>query len=310
MSLNLHHLRIFASVAEQGGFSRAAVVLHLSQPAVSKSVAELERQTGVPLFERAGRASRLTAAGSLLFARARELFAVEESAEEELRALRGLDAGVLRVGASTTIATYLLPPYLARFSDAHPGVSLRVASANTRAIARALLERRLDVALVEGPVANPRIEVVPWRDDELVVITPPGHRLSRRRSIALGELAHEPFVVREPGSGTRTVSERALAGQHIELRVVMQLASTEAIKQAVAAGLGLAIMSRFAVADQVALGRIAAVRVRGAVLRRELSELRLAGRASSPAAAVFRTLLSSRAISPLLPAPSRSPRAG
>ena len=291
MSLNLHHLRVFASVAEEGGFSRAAAALRLSQPAVSKSVQELERQTGVPLFERAGRASRLTAAGEALFSRARELFAVEQAAEEELRALRGLEGGTLRVGASTTVATYLLPPYLARFRQAHPGVALRVASANTRAIARALLERRLDVALVEGPVTHARIEVVAWRDDELVVITPPGHRLAPRRSIALDELAREPFIVRERGSGTRTVAERALAGQQVAPTVVMQLASTEAIKQAVAAGLGLAIMSRFAVADQVALGRIAAVRVRGAVLRRTLNELRLRGRDPSPAAAAFRDLL-------------------
>ena len=301
MSLNLHHLRVFARVAEQGGFSRAAAVLRLSQPAVSKAVRELERQAEVPLFERAGRASRLTPAGEVLFARARELFAVEQSAEEELRALRGLEGGALRIGASTTVATYLLPPYLARFRGAHPGVALRVASANTRAILRALLERRLDVALVEGPVAHPRIDVVPWRDDELVVITPPSHPLAGRRSIRLADLAQEPFIVREPGSGTRNVAERALAGQRIAPLVVMQLASTEAIKQAVAAGLGLAIMSRFAVADQVALGRIAAVRVRGAALRRTLSELRLAGRMPSPAAKAFRDLLE-------IPAPRRRRR--
>src|SRR5690348_4220501 len=147
MPLNLHHLRLFARVAEEGGFTRAAHSLRLSQPAVSKAVRELEQQTGVPLLERAGRVTRLTAAGEALFARARELFAVEQSAEEELRALRGLNGGVLRVGASTTVATYLLFPYLARFRKANPRVELRVSSANTRAIARALLERRLDIAL-------------------------------------------------------------------------------------------------------------------------------------------------------------------
>jgi DNA-binding transcriptional LysR family regulator len=291
MALNLHHLRVFASVAEQGGFTRAAAALRLSQPAVSKAVQELERSTGVPLFERAGRASRLTAAGAALFARARELFAVEESAEEELRTLRGLEAGVLRVGASTTVATYLLPPYLARFRAEHPGVTLRVASANTRAIARALLERRLDIALVEGPVTHARIAVTPWREDELVVITPPAHRWATRQRIRLQDLAGEPFLVREPGSGTRKVAERALAEHGVALTVVMQLASTEAIKQAVAAGLGLAIVSRFAIADQLALGRLAAVAVRGAALHRPLSELRLIGRAPSPAAVAFRELL-------------------
>ena len=291
MALNLHHLRVFARVAQESSFTRAAASLHLSQPAVSKAVRELERQTGLPLFERAGRSTRLTAAGESLSARARELFAVELSAEEELRALRGLTGGVLRVGASTTVATYLLFPYLGRFRAANPRVELRVASANTRAIARALLERRLDIALVEGPVQHPQIDVVPWRADELMVIVPPSHRLARRRSIRLRDLAGEPFIVREPGSGTRKVAERALAAQGVEIDVALQLGSTEAIKQAVAAGLGLAFVSRFAVGDQVALGRLAAISVREAALGRMLTELRLRGRAPGPAAAAFRELL-------------------
>lgn|SRR5690348_3614145 len=294
MALNLHHLRVFARVAEEGGFTRAAQTLRLSQPAVSKAVRELERETGMPLFERAGRATRLTAAGEALFARARELFAVERSAEEELRALRGLSGGVLRVGASTTVATYLLFPYLARFREANPGVTLRVASANTRAIARALLERRLDIALVEGPVRHARIDVVPWREDELVLIVPPAHRLAAKRSIELRELSGEPLIVREPGSGTRRVAERALAAHDVSPTVTLQLGSTEAIKQAVAAGLGLAFVSRFAVEEQVKLGRIAAVRVRESALRRMLTELRLRGRAEGPGAVAFRELLSRR----------------
>jgi DNA-binding transcriptional LysR family regulator len=291
MALNLHHLRVFARVAESGGFTRAAESLRLSQPAVSKAVRELELQTGVPLFERAGRVTRLTAAGESLFARARELFAVEQSAEEELRALRGLNGGVLRVGASTTVATYLLFPYLARFRAANPRVELRVSSANTRAIARALLERRLDVALVEGPVQHPKIEVVSWREDELVVIVPPSHRLATKRSIHLRELAGAPLIVREPGSGTRKVAERALAAHDVSPQVTLQLGSTEAIKQAVAAGLGLAFVSRFAVDEQVKLARIAAVRVREAALGRTLTELRLRGRAPGPGAVAFRKLL-------------------
>ncbi|HWG34861.1 MAG TPA: LysR substrate-binding domain-containing protein, partial [Gemmatimonadaceae bacterium] len=165
MALNLHHLRVFAAVAQERSFSRAAVALRLSQPAVSKTVQELERQTQLALFDRSGRTPRLTDAGTALFARARELFGVERIAEEELGALRGLERGVLRVGASTTVATYFLPQLLARFHQEHPGVALRVVSANTRAIARRLLEGRLDIALVEGPVSHERISVIPWRED-------------------------------------------------------------------------------------------------------------------------------------------------
>ncbi len=287
MVLKLHHLRVFAAVAEQRGFSRAAAALRISQPAVSKAVRQLERQVGVPLVERAGRASRLTAAGEQLAARARELFGVESAAEEELRALRGLEAGSLRVGASTTIATYLLPPILARFHDAHPAIELRVVSANTRAITRALLERRLDVALVEGPVNHPRIEARRWRSDELVVIAPPDHRLVTRRSVHAHDLLAERFVVREQGSGTRDVAERALSKHGVHPAVALQLGSTEAVKQAVAAGLGLAIVSRYAAADQLALGRMALVRLRDVELGRALTELRLKGRKSSAPAAEF-----------------------
>jgi DNA-binding transcriptional LysR family regulator len=291
MSLNLHHLRVFAAVADRGGFTRAAEALRLSQPAVSKSVQELERQVGTTLLERAGRASRLTEAGVALAARARELFSVEAAAEEELRTLRGVEGGTLRVGASTTIATYMLPPILARFGAEHPAVTLRVVSANTRDIARRLLERRLDVTLVEGPVSHARIECHPWRTDALVVIVAPDSSLAGRRRVDPAVLAAERMIVRERGSGTREVAERAFAAQGITLNVALQLGSTEAIKQAVAAGLGTAIVSRTAAADQLALGRLAVVPLRGMSLERPLSELRLAGRPASPSAREFRALL-------------------
>src|SRR5665213_583434 len=203
MTLNLHHLRVFASVAEHGGFSRAAIALRLSQPAVSKTVQELERQVGLALFDRVARTPKLTDAGETLLVRARELFGVARIAEEELAALRGLDRGILRVGASTTVATYFLPALLARFHREHPGVTLRVLSANTRAVGRKLLEGRLDIALVEGPVHHERISVVPWREDELVVIAPAAHALLRKRRVAPADLADETFILREPGSGTR-----------------------------------------------------------------------------------------------------------
>ena len=291
MTLNLHHLRVFAAVAEHGGFSRAAAALRLSQPAVSKTVQDLERQVGLALFDRSGRAPRLTDAGDVLFARARELFGVERVAEDELSALRGLERGILRVGASTTVATYFLPPLLARFHAQHPGVTLRVASANTRAIARRLLEGRLDIALVEGPVSHQRVTVIPWREDELVVIAPAAHRLVHRKRVVAADLSGEPFILREPGSGTRTVAESALAEAGVHPGATVQLGSTEAIKQAVAAGLGLAVVSRASAVDQLALGYIAVVKLRGVMFRRALTELRLTGRSPSAPAAAFRALL-------------------
>src|SRR6476661_1693696 len=175
MALNLHHLRLFAAVVEHGGFSKAARALNLSQPAISKSLTELEKQIHVTLLDRGGRSLVLTEAGRTLYERAGELFGVERVAERELRELRGLKRGTLRVAASTTIATYMLPPVLGRFRMRHPSVRIRVTSANTRSVLRRLLESRTDVALVEGPISDDAVDVIPWREDELVVIAHPEH---------------------------------------------------------------------------------------------------------------------------------------
>src|SRR5262249_1651693 len=139
----------------------------------------------------------------------------------------------------------------------------------------ALLELRVDVALVEGPVAHSRVEVLPWREDELVVIAPPNHHLLGGSGVDAAHLANEQFLVREPGSGTRAVSERALAIQAVKLTNTVGVGGTEAIKQAVGAGLGLAIVSRAAAADQLALEKIAILPVNGLVIRRMLTRLRL-----------------------------------
>jgi DNA-binding transcriptional LysR family regulator len=284
MPLNLHHLRLFAAVVDHGGFTRAAVALNLSQPAISKSLKELEAELDLPLIERGGRSFRLTDAGRTLYGRARELFGVERVAERELRELRGLKRGALRIAASTTIATYLLPSVLGRFHLRHPRVRIQTSSANTRAVLRLLLESRVDLALVEGPVSHPRVMVHPWREDELVVIAPPDHHLMREPRVTVQDVAAEQFLVREPGSGTREVSAAALARHGVRLTRTMRVGGTEAIKQAVAAGLGLAIVSRAAAADQLALGRIAVLDVHGLTIRRTFTRLELSDRATTAAA--------------------------
>jgi DNA-binding transcriptional LysR family regulator len=289
--MNLHHLRLFTAVVNHGGFTKAAASLHLSQPAISKSLNELERQLNLTLLERNGRSIRLTDAGQALYARAREIFGVEWIAEQELREIRGLKRGVLRIGASTTIATYMLPPYLGRFHLRHPGIRIRATSANTRTVLRMLLESRADIALVEGPVSHPQVEVQPWLDDELVVISHPQHRLLSRNDVDVGMLVREQFIVREPGSGTRDVSARALALHGVRLTNTMRVGGTESIKQAVAAGLGLAIVSRAAAADQLALGKIAVLSVNGLVIRRTLAQIKLRGRVPTASARELELLL-------------------
>ena len=291
MAINLHHLRLFTAVVQEGGFTKAGVRLRLSQPAISKSLNELERQLDVNLLDRTARSIRLTAAGRTLYERARELFGVESAAERELRELRGLKRGTLRIAASTTIATYLLPPYLGRFHLRHPNVRIQTTSANTRSVLRMLLEFRVDVALVEGPVSDQRVMIQAWRDDELIVISHPEHPLQSLTRVNVGELSGQTFLVREPGSGTRVVTERALALHGVRLTNTMRVGGTEAIKQAVAAGLGLAIVSRAAATDQLMLGKVAMLTVDGLVMRRTLAQIKLHGRASTPPARELESLL-------------------
>jgi DNA-binding transcriptional LysR family regulator len=294
MALNLNSLRLFEAVARTGSFTRAADDVHVSQPAISKAVREIERSLGVALFERSARGARLTEAGQLLAEQARTLFGLARTAEEEMRAFAGLGRGTLRIGASTTIATYLLPPLLGRFTQRYPGIDLRLVSANTLDIVRQLVAYELDVALVEGPVNRSGVRVARWREDELVLIAPAGHPLTRApagRGVRWAEVAREPLLVREPGSGTGEVVAAALATRRLVPSRTCELGSTEAIKQAVAAGLGLAFVSRAAAEDQLALGKLAVVRVAGLEIRRHLSQLLLVDRHQSATAQAFRAML-------------------
>jgi DNA-binding transcriptional LysR family regulator len=290
MAVNLNSLRLFEAVARAGSFTRAAEAARVSQPAISKAVRELERSLAVALFERGARGARLTEAGEVLAEHARAIFALARTADEDMRAFREIGRGTLRIGASTTIATYLLPPLLGRFVAEHPSVDIRLTSANTQEIVQRLLAYELDVALVEGPVAERRIAVIPWREDELVLIAPSGHPLARR-AVGWAQVVRESLLVREAGSGTGEVVATALEERGLVAGRTMELGSTEAIKQAVAAGLGLAFVSRSAAADQLALGTVAVVEVRSLQVRRTLTRLALVDRRPSPTAQAFESVL-------------------
>jgi DNA-binding transcriptional LysR family regulator len=289
MALNLHLLRLFHAVQRHGGFSRAAAALHVSQPAVSKGLRELEGQLGAPLLERRPEGPALTEAGRRLAPHVEALFAAERAAEEAIAELRGLARGVLHVGASTTVATYHLPPVLGAFHSRHPGIELVLTSANTASVAERLRARELDVALVEGPVSDPGLVVRPWRDDPLVLIASPSHPFASTPP-GPADLEAALFLVREPGSGTREVVEAALARQDLRPRS-MEVGSTEVIKQMVAAGVGVALVSARAAADQIALGKLRVVALPGFSVSRVLTQLSIPGRQPSPAAAAFARLL-------------------
>jgi len=292
MSLNLHLLRLFVTVARLGNFSRAAEVLHISQPAVSRGVREFEDQVGNRLLERNSSGAVPTEAGLILLRHAAALFAAERAAEEDLAALRGLTSGSLVIGASTTVSTWFLPPLLGRFHQDHPAVRLQLRTANTLLVAELLLAREVDVAIVEGPIDQPGIVVRPWREDHMVWIAAPSHHLARQPTpVPVARLADELIIVREPGSGTRDVGHSALADHGVQPKEILEVGSTETIRQLVAAGMGLALVSQAAIRAELSLGTLVILEIEHFTLSRTLSLLSLPGRQPTAAAAAFEQLL-------------------
>ena len=290
--MNLHLLRMFATVIQTGSFSRAAEALHVSQPAISKGVRDFELQIGCRLLDRAPKGVRPTREGLALMRHAEALFATERAAEEEMRSLRNLGEGSLRIGASTTIASYMLAKHLGIFHHAYPNIDLHIVSANTREIADLTIAHDVDIALVEGPVKDENLIAEPWQTDVMELIVGPAHRFAAAMEpVDPQAIGTETLIVREPGSGSREIVTRALADHGIEPRRTLEIGSTEAIKQAVAAGLGIAIVSGSAVGDQVAQGLLKTVGIRGLTIRRQLWQLKIPGRLDAPAALAFEALL-------------------
>jgi DNA-binding transcriptional LysR family regulator len=296
--MNLNHLFLFRVVAEAGGFSRAAERIHVSQPAVSMQVGELEEQLGLTLFHRLGRGVKLTAAGELLLGYAQRLGALAVEAERAMAEVRGLRRGRLAIGASTTIGVYLLPDLLGEYRRLYPDIDLKFDIANTEDIERRLVDGTLDAGLTEGlPPSDDEVEIVVFLRDQLVAIARPDHPQLKagHKPLTLKQLCAEPMIVREAGSGTREVIERALVkrGQKFH-RTTMVLGSTEAIKRAVAAGLGVAIVSHLTIQTELASGQLAILPVHGFQLTRPLHRLCWRNRAGNPATLAFLALLDKR----------------
>ena len=298
MSLNLHLLRLFAAVARTGSFSKAADALRISQPAISKSVREFELQIGCRLLDRTSQGVRPTREGEALVRHAEALFAIEREAEEELRSLRSLDSGSLRVGASTTIATYMISEYLGAFHRAYSGIDLQLVSANTRDIADMMINHKIEIALVEGPVDDESLVSEPWQTDFMKMIVAPDHPFGMGdAAIKAKQIERETLIVRESGSGTREVVAKALYDKGVEPRRTLEIGSTEAIKQAVIAGMGVSIVSTATVVDQVALGRLRLVELSDMRIERTLWQLKSPGRLEIPAATAFEELIYQRGVS-------------
>ena len=290
-NMNPALLRAFVAVAEHGGFTTAARAIGVSQPAVSRAVRELERSVGFELLERAPKGVRLTRAGESFLSNARDVIGAMRSAEEAVSALGGLGHGRLHIGASTTIATYVLPAFIGKFLEGHPAVDVRLDSAHTRGVAQMLLDYHLDVALTEAPVSDDKIHSRRWRTDHLVAVASPKHELASRRRIPPSALAIELLLLRERESGTRTIVLEGLAAAGVTPGRTMEIDGPEAIKQIAAAGRGIAVVSRYTVVEQLALGRLVVLDIPKLKITRPFYRLSLKRRRASPAAKAFEALL-------------------
>ncbi len=239
MTINHAQLRAFHAVADAGSFTRAAQIIHVTQPTLSGQVAGLEDTYGVKLFERRGRGIELTDLGHGLFGVTRRLFSQEAEAEQILSSARGLMSGLLRVGAD---APYNVIPVLATFNRRHPGIRLSMTFGNSERVLQELFDRRSDIAVVPDISPDERLYAVPFRTDRLVVFVERGHAWAARRSIRLEELNGQRLILREVGSTTRAVFERAMAEAGIKPDQVLEIGSREAVREAVAAGLGIGVV--------------------------------------------------------------------
>jgi molybdate transport repressor ModE-like protein len=276
-------LRLLVEIGRQGSVSAAARAIGIGQPTASEHLRKLEGAAGQRLVERNGRGSRLTEAGELLALHAGQALQTLRAGEEELHRLAGLEAGTIHIGASTTPGVYLLPDTLGCFRRDHPNVNVEVEIASTGEILDRLLAGQVQLALVGEAEPDERIHLEPFISDEIVGVTKPGLLALRDGRATPKELARQTLLVREPRSSTRRVSERALASARVWPIRTWELDSSEAIKRAAREGLGIAFLSRYAVAEEIQRGELEPFRIAGRPpLERNLHIARLARRPLTP----------------------------
>jgi len=279
MAIENFRLKVFRTVAEKLNFREAAEALLLTQPAVTLQIKVLEEELSIRLFDRSGNRIVLTEAGRHLLRHATKLAALAKAAEQDLATLSGVQSGELDIGASTTIAQYLLPKLVGDFGRMYPRASLSVVSGNTLQVVDALLKGSIPLGLVEGPVMRRGVRAELFLADEIVLILPAQHEWTGQ-AISLDQLAAETMIFREQGSGTRRVVEAALRKAQVPLKklhISMELDSTEAIKAVVEAGLGVGFVSARAIQKELKLRTLQIGRVEGLRIRRRFSIIRLPG---------------------------------
>jgi DNA-binding transcriptional LysR family regulator len=289
-NMTMRQMRVFAAVARNLSFTRAARELHLTQPAVSQQVKLLEEEVGMPLFEHIGRKVHLAPAGAELLRYTEQAMELLRQANESLSAMRGLKRGVLKLGAVST-AKYFAPSLLSTFKPAYPEVTIQFAVGNREEIIQQLAANEIDLVIMGRPPRELETVAEPFAKHPLVLIASPRHPLARKRHIKLSQLATESFLIREEGSGTRASMERVFRERGVPIQVSMEISSNETIKQAVMADMGISFISSHTVGLELAAGKLVILDVVGLPIVRDWYVIHLRDKRLAPIPAAFRTFL-------------------
>jgi DNA-binding transcriptional LysR family regulator len=293
-SMDLRQVEVFYYVARFLSFSKAAEALLLTQPTISGHIKSLEESLAMTLFDRLGREVRLTRAGEVLYGHAKRLLATKTAALQALQELQGAMHGELVIGGSSIPGQYILPKVLGRFQPRYPGITVVLSITDTMQTLDRVVRGEIELGVVGATVPHPQVVYHPFVEDELVLAVASDHPWSAQPTIPLQALLEQPFIQRERGSGSRLVVEQTLKAHGLDptkLRVIAEMDTTEAIKQGIKAGVGLSIISHFALADEVRAGTICTIAIRGVTIRRHFSLVRHKARTLSPLAQTFERFL-------------------
>jgi len=269
-----HKLKVFCTVAETKSFSKTSEIIHLTQPAVSLQIQALEEKYETKLFDRSSSTVTLTPAGETLYKYAKEILTLYTSAERAIGKQTGLVKGSLSIGAGSNIGNFILPTLITEFMRIHPKIKIYLLVNNSKRVIELLNAGNIDLGLVEGDVSRQKMIVKKLLSDELLLIVSPEHLWAKKKEVSISELAKEPFILREPGSGTRQMIEKFLARHDItlhDLKISAILGSTEAIKDAVENGLGISIISRWAVRKENRYGTLHLLSIKEEKMVRDFS---------------------------------------
>ncbi|WP_313958717.1 LysR substrate-binding domain-containing protein [Bacillus sp. X1(2014)] len=272
ISLNIENLKMFCLVVDEGSISQAARLSYVSQPAVTRQIHQLENYYGTLLFNRSEGKLTVTETGRMLYPFAKEIVYEFNRSKEVIKQITGESNAILRVGASLTIGEYLLPSLLGSFKKQAPEIKVTLTIKNTPSVLEDLANDVIDLALVEGMVENTNLKVEKFAEDELVLIYPPDHPWRGRTEINIKELANERMIWRESISGTRLIVEKALRDYGVldSIESYMEIGSTQAIKSAVEAGLGISILPRLTVSRELEQGFLKEIKMTGVEIKRNL----------------------------------------